>query len=77
MIEIYSKPNCGWCESSKTLFGQRNLLYTEYQIGRDITREEFLEKFPNARTVPLILIEGKVIGGYNDVVTYLDDERII
>lgn len=76
MIDIYSKPNCGWCESAKTMLGGRNLLYTEHQIGRDITRDEFLEKFPNARTVPYILIDGRVIGGYNDLVAYFDERPI-
>lgn len=76
MIDVYSKPNCGWCESAKTMLGNRNLLYTEHQIGRDITRDEFLEKFPNARTVPYILIDGRVIGGYNDLVAYFDERPI-
>lgn len=76
MIDLYSKPNCGWCDSAKTLLGNRNLLYNEIQIGRDISREDFMERFPTVRSVPLIFIDGRHIGGYNDLVAYFDERPV-
>lgn len=70
MIDIYSKENCGYCDAAKKLLDGRNIVYNEIQIGRDISREDFMERFPHARTVPVILIEGKHIGGYTDLVEY-------
>lgn len=38
--------------------------YNEIKIGRDITRDEFLEQFPNVRTVPYIVYNGTVLPSY-------------
>jgi glutaredoxin len=32
-----------------------------------------LEQFPNARTVPQIIINGDKIGGYNELVSYIEE----
>jgi len=37
-------------------------------VGVNATREELLEAAPNARTVPQIIIDGNLIGGYDDLV---------
>jgi glutaredoxin len=67
---IYSKDNCPWCDRAKELMTNRNQTYTEFKIGRDITREEFMEKFPNVRTVPYIIINEEVTGGYDTLLSY-------
>jgi glutaredoxin len=36
-------------------------------IGKDITREEFLEKFPEARTVPQIVMDDELVGGFEEL----------
>jgi glutaredoxin 3 len=46
--------------------------YNEHVVGSDLTREQFLELFPNARTVPQIVINGKLIGGYDNLVEYFE-----
>ena len=65
---IYTKENCPYCVKAKQLVPE----YTEIVIGKDITREEFLDLFPNAKTVPQIIIEGEHIGGYTDLVDYFN-----
>ena len=67
MIEIYTKPSCPSCINAKMFLQGRGLKYTEIKIGKDISREEFLEKFPEARTVPWVLVDGNLIGGYENV----------
>lgn len=71
MIDIYSKIDCGYCNAAKDLLKINNIDYNEYVIGRDITREEFLEKFPNAKTVPYILVDGNIIGGYDKLLEHV------
>ena len=44
------------------------LLFTEFKIGEHITREEFIEKYPDYRTVPQIFINDEHVGGYDDLV---------
>ena len=47
--------------------------YTEKKIGVDVTREQLLEVAPNARTAPQIVINQEVIGGYTDLVEYIEN----
>jgi glutaredoxin len=44
--------------------------YEEIKIGREITREEFKEQFPSVKTVPYIIIDGNVIGGYENLLSH-------
>jgi glutaredoxin len=67
MIEVYSKDFCPFCKDAKALIESKGYEYTEIKIGRDISREEFLEKFPGVRTVPQVIINGIRIGGYDAI----------
>ena len=40
--------------------------YKKYMLDEDFSRDQFMEKFPTARTFPQILIDGKLIGGYTE-----------
>ena len=73
MIEIYGKPQCPFCDKAKALCETRGFKYTYKSLGTDYTREELMEMFPNARTVPQIVINGQKIGGYTEFEKYIDD----
>jgi glutaredoxin 3 len=66
-IEIYSKDNCSFCTQAKNFFLQRGMEYVEFKIGSTYTVEQFKQKFPTARTVPQIVIDGSHIGGYDQL----------
>lgn len=65
MTIVYTKDNCPYCVKAKTLLKGYGLEYREIVIGKDVTREEFLEMFPTAKTVPQIILDGERIGGYD------------
>ena len=67
MIIVYTKDNCPYCVKAKALLKGYGLEYVETVIGKDITREEFLDIFPTAKTVPQIILDGERIGGYDDL----------
>lgn len=73
MIEIYGKPACPFCDKAKALCELRDLKYTYKSLGTDYTREELMETFPTARTVPQIVINGNKIGGYEQLMKYIDE----
>jgi glutaredoxin len=54
MMKVYTKDNCPACIALKGKLFKDGVPFQEVHIGRDITREEFLAKFPTARTVPYI-----------------------
>ena len=72
-VTIYTKDLCGYCDAAKSLLRKMNVRFNEAKIGTDITREELLEIAPNARTAPQIVINNKVVGGYDDLVEYIEN----
>jgi glutaredoxin len=60
MIIVYTKDNCPACLNLKDQLRSGKREFTEIKIGKDITREEFMEKFPSVRTVPHMVEESAV-----------------
>lgn len=74
-IEIFSKPDCIYCDKSKTLLKGLGLSYTESSINDFETKEQFLEAIgKRVKTVPQIKINNILIGGYNQLVEYFADK---
>ena len=68
-VIIYSKDNCPNCLKAKNRLDKFNPRILK--LGKDISREDFFQKFPNARTFPQIIINNKHIGTYNDLEKWL------
>jgi glutaredoxin len=49
MIEIWSKPNCPFCDKAENLCIQKNLNFKKYMLDVDFSREELFEKFPTGK----------------------------
>lgn len=64
---IYTKDACPYCDRAKNLFRSKGQEYTEMKIGVDVTREEFMNIFPEVRSVPYIIINGEKVGGFNEL----------
>lgn len=54
MKKVYTKTNCPACVTLKASLAKAGEAFQEIKIGKDITREEFMSKFPTVRTVPYI-----------------------
>jgi glutaredoxin len=73
MILIYGKPGCGYCEAAKSLCEQRGYVYEYRTLDVDYTREQLLETFPTAKTVPQIVVNGLKVGGFTDFTKYIEE----
>ena len=58
---------------ARALLDKIGVDYTTRTLGKDLTREELLEIAPQARTFPQIIINNQVIGGYNQLNTYIEN----
>ena len=68
-IEIYSTAICPYCVAAKSYLTGKGQKYTEIRVDLDPRRrEEMLERSNMRRTVPQIFIDGKHIGGFDDLV---------
>jgi glutaredoxin len=72
-VVIWSKYDCGYCDQAKSLLRQKGIVFEEKKIGDGYTREELLEEISTARSVPQILINGILIGGYQELVKYIEE----
>lgn len=52
---VYTKDNCAACVALKRELDASATPYTEVKIGSDITREDFMVKFPTVRSVPYVV----------------------
>ena len=65
-VEIYSKSHCPFCEKAKHWFKSHGYEYTEIKMDNEEERLAFYQRVPNARSVPQIFIDDKLIGTYDD-----------
>lgn len=67
-VEIYTKAFCGYCARAKALFGRKGVAFEEYDITMGgPRRQEMLDRAPGNFTVPQIFIDGRHIGGSDDL----------
>ena len=72
-VEIYSKSNCSFCDKAKYYFDQNDITYQEHNVEIPETFKILLERNPNARTMPQIFIDNKLIGGYTDLMDFVNE----
>ncbi len=68
-VEIYSKPNCSYCDRAKIKLQKYNPKI--HMLDKDYSREEFFIKFPDAKTFPQIIINKEHVGGYHELEKWL------
>jgi glutaredoxin len=68
-IQIYTKTTCMFCQKAKAWFQEHNLPYEEIDVSAPADFSAMKEKFDVA-TVPQILIDGHLIGGYDNLKQY-------
>jgi glutaredoxin 3 len=67
-IIVYSSPFCGFCGAAKRLLSQKGAAFTEVDVMFDPQRRlEMIERSGGRQTVPQIFIDGRHIGGYDDL----------
>ena len=73
-IIIYSKNNCVFCTKAKHLVKTLGLEYIEKKMEEFDSPQAMLEDIgKQVRTMPQIKIDGKLVGGYNQLVEYFAD----
>ncbi len=67
-IVVYSGPDCPYCQRAKMLLQKKGVSFEEINIRTDpARREEMLQKSNGRQTIPQIFIDGKHIGGCDDL----------
>jgi len=67
-IEIYTKFGCPFCVRAKALLTQKGAAFEEYDVTMGgPKKDEMVQRAPGAKTVPQVFIDGKLIGGSDDL----------
>ena len=73
MYKIYSTKSCGYCVRAKSLLAANNLPFEEVYV--DDSAENFDEMknvAPNMKTVPVITLNGLLVGGFYELKEKVD-----
>jgi glutaredoxin 3 len=67
-VEIYTKFGCPYCARAKRLLDEKEVPYEEYEINSmPGKREEMLSRANGGTTVPQVFIDGRHVGGSDDL----------
>jgi glutaredoxin 3 len=80
-FEVYSKPNCSYCDQAKSLLRSKGYDFIEWIIDVNQVKEEgkayvsvqaLKARLPSVRTVPQIFMNNEPIGGFMELQKILD-----
>ncbi len=67
-VTVYSTTSCPICVRAKTMLNKWEIAFDEVMIDADAAvMKEFAEVTNGARTVPQIIIDGKLVGGFSEL----------
>lgn len=67
-VEIYTKTTCGFCVRAKKLLEMKKVPFEEYPVDFGGEKKaEMVERAGGRMTVPQIFIDGKHVGGCDDL----------
>jgi glutaredoxin 3 len=72
-VIMYSKDPCPYCVNAKRFFTNRGIAFEEIDLTGQQAEIDRIKRETGWQTVPIILINGELIGGYNDLKA-LDEE---
>ena len=72
-VEMYTTTFCPFCTRAKSLLKSKGVPFVEIDVTDDAAlRQKMVEMSGGRRTVPEIFIDGKIVGGYDELKA-LDD----
>ena len=67
-VELYTTTFCPYCVRAKSLLKSKNVDFVEIDVTDDAElRQKMVELSGGRRTVPEIFINGKIVGGYDEL----------
>lgn len=76
-VEVYTKVFCGFCVRAKELLKRKQVDFTEYSVdGGGLKKDEMVERAGGRTTVPQIFIDGKHVGGCDELMALERDGKL-
>ena len=71
-VTVFSTTSCGWCRRAAELLSRHGIPFETIDVTGDHRARAALVARANWRTVPVIFVEGKPIGGYQELAALLN-----
>lgn len=65
---MYTTKYCGYCERARRVLRARNIPFDDIDVSRDFALRRQMVNETGHTTVPIILLDGKLIGGSDELV---------
>lgn len=66
-VVVYTKDYCAFCTRAKALLRSKEIAFAEIDVTHDERLQEEVRKLSGRMTVPQILIDGKAVGGFDEL----------
>ena len=66
-VKMYTKDYCPYCNHAKRLLQNKGVVFEEIDMTHRLDELEDLKKKTGWRTVPMIFIGDRLVGGYTDL----------
>jgi glutaredoxin 3 len=67
-VEIYTSSYCGYCNAAKGILENKGVKFVEIDLSDNYELRIKLHEKHNWRTVPIIVINDSLVGGYHNLV---------
>lgn len=64
-VTIYSTPTCHFCKMAKEFFAEKGVEYTNYDVSVDAAKRQEMVQMTGQLGVPVIVIDGTPVIGFN------------
>ena len=68
---VWSKDSCPFCVQAKGLLNMKGIEFEERNVSKDWTKDQLLAAVPDARTLPQIFLDDKLVGGFAELRKHL------
>ncbi len=76
-VQVYTTSYCPYCFRAKALLQHKGVVFEEIDVTDDqALRDKMVKLAGGRRTVPEIFINGKIIGGYDELRALEDEGKL-
>ena len=62
IVEVYTRPWCGFCSRVKRLLNSKNISFTEIDVSNNPELKQTMVEYSNRHTFPQVFLNGEHIG---------------
>ena len=67
-VKVFSTPTCPWCKKAKQWLDTNKIAYQDFNVAQDKAARDEMVKKSSQTAVPVIIIDGEIVVGFNEPV---------